>query len=81
MLKNSKAASAARMELSEARVGGDEVDLAGLAGHSKDAGFSSEMGSHGRGLSKRLTYSDLPFIRMAQAAVWRAGCPGCGQNQ
>lgn len=81
MLKNSKAATAARMELSEGRVGGDEVDHAGLAGHSKDAGFSSGMGSRGRGLSIRVTCSDLPFIRMAQAAVWRADCTGEGRTR
>lgn len=64
MLKNSKAARAAGMELSEGRVGGDEVAQAGCAGHSKDAGFSSGLGRRGRGLSRRVTYSDLPFIRM-----------------
>lgn len=74
MLKNSKAASAAGMACSEWRVGGDEVDHAGLAGHSKDTGFSFETRSHGRGLSRRVTCSDLCFNKMAQAAVCRAGC-------
>ena len=80
MLKNSKAARAARIELSEGRVGGDEVAHAGLAGHSKDTGFSSGLGSHGRGLSIRVTCSDLPFIRMAQAAMWRADCTAGGRT-
>lgn len=74
MLKNSKAAHAAGMVCSEGRVGGDEVDHAGLAGHSKDAGFCFETGSHGRGLSRRVTCSDLCFNKMVQAAVWRADC-------
>ena len=68
MLKNSKAVHAAGMELSEGRVRGNEVAQAGRPGHSKDAGFSSGLGSLGRGLSGRVTCSDLPFIRMAQAA-------------
>lgn len=55
MLKNSQAALAAGMVHSEGRVGGDEVDPAGLAGHSKDTGFSFETGCHGRGLSRRVT--------------------------
>lgn len=63
------------------RVGSDEVDHAGLAGHSKDAGFSFETGSHRRGLSRRVTCSDLPFNRMAQAAVWRADCMGEGRGR
>lgn len=76
MLKNSKAANAAGMAHSEERVGGNEVDHTGLAGHSKDAGFSFEMKSHGRDSSRRLTCSDLSFNRLAQAAVWRTDCMG-----
>lgn len=78
MLKNSKAASAAGMACSEGRAGGDEVDHAGLAGHGKDAGFSFETGSHGRGLSRGETCSDLRFNKTAQAAVWRADCTSEG---
>lgn len=81
MLKNSKTAIAAGMVRSEGRVGGDEVDRASLAGHSKDVSFSFEMGCHGRGYSRRETCSDLPFNRMAQAAVWRADCTGEGRGR
>lgn len=81
MLKNSKAASAAGMVHSEGRAGGDEVDRAGLAGHSKDASFSFETGCHGRGYSRSVTCSDLPFNGMAQAAVWRADCSGEGRGR
>ena len=80
MLKNSKAARAAAMELSEGRVGGDEGAQAGHPGHSKDAGFSSGLGSRGRELSGRVTCSDLPFIRVAQAAEERADCTAEGRT-
>ena len=63
-VENSRAESAAGPECSDGRVGGDEVAHAGLAGHSKDAGSSLEMGRHGRGLNSRVTGSDLPFSRL-----------------
>lgn len=62
--ENNKAASAAGMESSDGRVGGDEVDQAGLAGRSKDSGSSLEMGSCGRGRSNLVRGSDLPFYRL-----------------
>lgn len=49
--ENNKVASAAGMESSDGRGGGDEVDQAGLAGRNKGSGFSLEMGSCGRGRS------------------------------
>lgn len=62
-------------------MGGKKVDQAGLAGHSKDAGFTFEVGSHGRGLSRRVTCSDLPFNRMAQATVGTGDCLGEGSGR